>query len=74
MRKKWREQLRKERRTGRSPAPLGDPQHWRKRAKEARAKGDRDTMSRASERLHLLADTYDRLADGMEARLYQRHD
>jgi hypothetical protein len=74
MRKKWREQLRRARGEGQSPAPISDPQHWRARAQEARAKGNRDTTTRATQRLRLLADTYDRVADGMEARLAQRRD
>jgi hypothetical protein len=74
MRKKWREQLRKERGEGQSPATLGDPQHWRRRAKEARAKVDRDGTTRSTQKLRRLADSYDRVADRMEVRLDQRRD
>ena len=74
MRKKWREQLRKERGEGESSATLSDPQHWRARAQAARARVDRDGVSRATQRLRRLADSYDRVADRMEVRLDQRRD
>jgi hypothetical protein len=68
MRKEWREELRRKRGGEPAPRPFGDPQHWRSRAQEARAKADRNSMHRSTHLLARLADTYDRLADRLDQR------
>jgi hypothetical protein len=72
MRKKWRQRLR-ELRAGRDAReePVGDPRHWRERAEAARAKFLCHETSRSTNRLGLLAETYERVADRMERRLEQ---
>ena len=72
MRKKWRQRLR-ELRAGRDAReePAGDPRHWRERAEAARAKFLCHETSRSTNRLGLLAETYERVADRMERRLEQ---
>ena len=43
-----------------------DPQHWRDRAKEARAKADQMNDRRSKRRMLGLADFYERLAERLE--------
>jgi hypothetical protein len=46
-----------------------DPQHWRDRAKEARAKADQMRDRRSKRRMLGIADFYERLAERIEQRL-----
>jgi hypothetical protein len=49
-----------------------DPQHWRDRGKEARAKADQMRDRRSKRRMLGIADFYERLAERIEQRLREK--
>jgi hypothetical protein len=50
------------------PASLSDPNHWRARAKEARALAEQEHDSISKAMILQVADEYDRLAERAELR------
>jgi hypothetical protein len=49
---------------------INDPQHWRGRAWTARTKADRATDFRSKRIMLRIAESYERLAEGVERRLH----
>ena len=53
---------------------INDPQHWRGRAWAARTKADSATDFRSKRIMLRIAESYERLADGVERRLRNEGD
>jgi len=51
------------------PLAFGTPEHWRQRAKEARAMAEKIADPAAKEAMMAVAENYDRIAERAEAKL-----
>jgi DNA-binding ferritin-like protein len=49
--------------------PINDPEHWRERAKEARAVADAMTDEKTKQMMLRIANSYEKLAERAEQRL-----